>query len=75
MHFLQLTAIIKQGLRSRLQRDSRHNQNEAGVLDNVYNWFVMKPALKQMNFFDDKEFLGELRKELKIFEMCIRIFE
>lgn len=43
MHFLQLTALIKLGLRERLQKRERDiiaKNKKTGVLNNVYNWFV-----------------------------------
>lgn len=67
--------------------DLKQQQVQTGVLGNVYSWFVSKEASSEGKTapvdgrddhgveFSDKKFLTTLRKELKIFEMCIRIFE
>lgn len=81
-----MTALIKQGLRDRLERNKQllAAENSDGIFSNVYNWFVAKSPQTNdhgqeneanPHIFQDKNFLSELRKELKTFEVCIRIFE
>jgi len=45
VHFLEVTALVKHGLRQRL---SKHDASAAGdqesILTSVYNWFVAKPV-------------------------------
>ena len=82
VHFLEVTSLIKNGLRSRM--DSQRSGNaieEESYLTSVYNWFVAKepepesqPKLDP-SLLQDKQFLRTLREELKLFEACIRIFE
>ena len=50
VHFLELTAMIKRGLRARLLAEQSSNQAELSetgegpsLFTSVYNWFVAKP--------------------------------
>ena len=51
-------------------------------MNSVYNWFMSQPAEPETESREssdavlaDKKFLDELKKELKLFEVCLRIYE
>ena len=81
MHFLEVTALVKKELRLKLSQDEEL-ENQESIFTSVYNWFVAAPIDEELsqennsnNVLEDKDFLKRLRRELKVFEVCIRIFE
>ena len=79
--FLEVTALVKQGLRMRLEQREEELVEDEGIMTSVYNWFVARPEepMEQETVntavISDKKFLSKLQRELKLFEMCTRIFE
>ena len=53
VRFLEVTAMIKRGLRERLELSAtgqrQEADDEAGILNSVYNWFVAKPVVEENN--------------------------
>jgi len=86
VHFLELTSLIKRGLRDRLELPCNNTDTEQdSVFTSVYNWFYAIPAETDPSqrdsvsgasaVMDDKKFLQALQRELKLYEVCVRIFE
>ena len=88
VHFFEVTSLIKNGLKKRFEHQSeteRDDQDNQGIITSVYNWFMAVPEdneiggtnTQSLNDFvlTDKKFLKALQRELKLFEVCIRIFE
>jgi len=84
VHFLQVTALIKRGLRARLETvpEASPAPEEPSILNSVYNWFMAVPAEPELppveqtdTVLSDPDFLKALKRELKLFEVCLRIFE
>ena len=46
VHFLEVTALIKRGLRDRLEQRTEPDapEDEESIFTSVYNWFVSKPV-------------------------------
>lgn len=85
VHFLEVTAMIKKSLYQRLymktELTTTATEAEEDLLTSVYNWFVPKPVeIEQPKEVEaavlvDKKFISLLKRELKLFEVCLRIFE
>ena len=83
VHFLEVTAMVKKELRQKLHEDQgEHAADQESIFTSVYNWFVAAPAQPEESkeggnraILSDKDFLKALKREMKIFEVCIRIFE
>lgn len=86
MHFLDITAMIKKGLHERLVYKPviEEAAAESGILSTVYNWFMPQDREVQDKHITtegddcvlaDKKFLKALKHKIKMFEVCVRIYE
>lgn len=76
--------MVKNSLRQRLYKRSTTDADaEEDLLTSVYNWFVPKPVESsieqteelELAILEDKKFMQLLKRELKLLEVCLRIYE